>query len=71
MKLLLHLLTSLHGPSRRIAACNSLVAVGGITDIGMRWSRKARVQMTPCETLSRRPPTSASLETDIRCCRRH
>ena len=26
--------------------CNSLVAVGGITDIGMRWSRKARVQMT-------------------------
>ena len=26
--------------------CNSLVAIGGITDIGMRWSRKARLRMT-------------------------
>jgi hypothetical protein len=26
--------------------CNSLVAIGGIADIGMRQSRKARLRMT-------------------------
>ena len=26
--------------------CNSLVAIGGIADIGMRWSRKARLRKT-------------------------
>jgi hypothetical protein len=37
---------SLVGPSRSIRHCNCLVAVGGITDIGTRWSGKVRLRLT-------------------------
>ena len=32
--------------SVELRRCNSLVAIEGIADIGLRWSRKARVRMT-------------------------
>jgi hypothetical protein len=41
-------MTGTVGDERVARRCNSWVAIGGIADIRMRWSRKARLRMTQC-----------------------